>query len=496
MTWLTFLVAVGFLFVPSVSMAAAQPETLRLRSSFVNSAGELTAVVQFPPGAVPKSSDFGLLIDDKPVATAKETQDQRLNLLFLVDVSGSMNGAPMNDIKSALPAFLKNTRRQDQFALTFFGDKERPAVSFEQPRDAIAAALQLADAKDKQTRLYQALYNTLREGFKDDPQIRRIIVVLTDGKDEGSAPTLDQVVNESQARSIPIYTIFRGKTGRPYEDVLSGLASATTGTGYRNEVVTVTALDQIYQLETNSATVRFSYNADPSGRATQNAAIALKRPNGAVLLAKLSDKIPALLVTTKIEPRKKWWQDWWPLNWWPLNWWSLILLLALLALLVIGAALLFRRRRTPITTSTTAEPIGRVAPRPITTRTADEPAAPPRRETVIIGQYFPAPTSGQPAAILRGIAGPATGQEHAVDREFLSIGAGAANDLRLTRDEYVSGEHAYLRYEQGSLFIFDKASRNGTFVNDNKVPEAGIVLRPGDRVTLGQSTFSVVMPGG
>jgi len=82
-----------------------------------------------------------------------------------------------------------------------------------------------------------------------------------------------------------------------------------------------------------------------------------------------------------------------------------------------------------------------------------------------------------------------------MERELFSIGANAACDLELADDQYVSGEHAYLRYEQGSLFIFDKASRNGTFVNNGRVPENGMVLRPGDRVTLGLSTFSVVMPG-
>jgi pSer/pThr/pTyr-binding forkhead associated (FHA) protein len=113
---------------------------------------------------------------------------------------------------------------------------------------------------------------------------------------------------------------------------------------------------------------------------------------------------------------------------------------------------------------------------------------------VIIDRYFPAPSSGRPAVLLRGIAGPAAGQEHAMERELFSVGANAASDMQIVHDEYVSGEHAYLRYEQGSLFIFDKASRNGTFVNNNKVPGNGTVLRPGDQVTFGLSTFSVVMP--
>jgi hypothetical protein len=121
---------------------------------------------------------------------------------------------------------------------------------------------------------------------------------------------------------------------------------------------------------------------------------------------------------------------------------------------------------------------------------------PRHRETTVIARYFPVPASGQPAAILRGIGGLVEGRQHAVEKEFYSIGAGADNDLSIAEDEYISGAHAYLRYEKGSLFIFDKASRNGTFVNDDRVPETGIVLRPGDRIKVGMSTFEVVMPSG
>ena len=483
MTWLIFLVAVGLALMPSVSMVAAQTEALRIRSSFVNSPGELTAVVEFPPGATPKSTDFRLLIDDRQVASARETQDQRLNLMFLVDVSGSMRGAPLNDIKSALPKFLKTTRPQDQFALTLFADEDRLESSFEQPRDKFEAALEKAQPRGKQTKLYQALYNTLKQ--KDDPATRRIIVVLTDGQDEGSDVRFDDVVAESRARLVPIYAVFRGKTdAKPFQDVLSGLGYAANGTYFptRSEDEIAIALDRIYRLETSSATVRFSYDADPTGLATQNAAIELRRSNGSVLRAKLSEK----MMPVKMMPVPR------PTTWPPKNW-PVILLLVLLALLIAGGAIwLWRRRPEPIV----EKPPEPMPPVPVEIEPANDlPPPRSRGETLIISQYFPPPAGGRPAALLRGIAGPVAGQEYAMERELFSIGANAACDLELADDQYVSGEHAYLRYEQGSLFIFDKASRNGTFVNNGRVPENGMVLRPGDRVTLGLSTFSVVMPG-
>ena len=479
MTWLIFLAAIGIGFVPSVPMVAAQTETLRIRSSFVNPAGELSAVVEFPPGPTPKSSDFGLLIDDRRVASGRETQDQRLNLMFLVDVSGSMHGPPMNDIKGALPKFLKTARPNDQFALTLFGDDDRLESTFDQPRENIEAVLAKVQARDKQTKLYRALHNALGQGFADDPQVRRIIVVLTDGKDEGSDVTLEQVVAEAKAKLIPIYAIFRGKTDKPFKDVLSGLANSASGhyvfTGNENDIAL--ALDRIYRLETSSATVSFTYGVDPTGAVTDKGAIELRRPDGSVLRAALPEKIPALRPPTP-PPSKRW---------------PIVPLLVLLALLVAaGAIWLWRHRPKEAPVLPAEQPMP--TPLPVESREVDDRPSPPSRETVIIGRYFPPPSSGRPAVLLRGVAGPAAGQEHAMEQELFSIGANAASDMQIVHDEYVSGEHAYLRYEQGSLFIFDKASRNGTFVNNNKVPGNGTVLRPGDQVTLGLSTFSVVMP--
>src|SRR5262249_28920413 len=365
----------------------------------------------------------------------------------------------------------------DECALSVLGVDGGLETTFDQPRENIEAVLAKVQARDKQTKLYRALHNALGQGFADDPQVRRIIVVLTDGKDEGSDVTLEQVVAEAKARLVPIYAIFRGKTDKPFKDVLTGLANSASGhyvfTGNENDIAL--ALDRIYRLETSSATVSFTYNVDPTGRVTDKGAIELRRPDGSVLRAALPEKIPALRPPP---PPKRW---------------PVVSLVVLLALLVAaGAIWLWRRRPEEAPVPPAEHPMP--TPLPVEPMVADDRPSPPSRETVIIGRYFPPPSSGRPAVLLRGIAGPAAGQEHAMEQELFSIGANAASDMQIVHDEYVSGEHAYLRYEQGSLFIFDKASRNGTFVNNNKVPGNGTVLRPGDQVTLGLSTFSVVMP--
>ena len=49
-------------------------------------------------------------------------------------------------------------------------------------------------------------------------------------------------------------------------------------------------------------------------------------------------------------------------------------------------------------------------------------------------------------------------------------------DLNIAEDDYVSENHAFIRYQSGSLFVFDNGSRNGTFVNQNLVNIIPVVL--------------------
>jgi hypothetical protein len=112
-----------------------------------------------------------------------------------------------------------------------------------------------------------------------------------------------------------------------------------------------------------------------------------------------------------------------------------------------------------------------------------------QRSATRVGDYFQHPGQG-PIAILDAIEGPLRGKRIMVEKEQFRIGSNADNDLCLWQDEYVSHDHASLRYEDGSLFIYDDGSRNGTLVNDNRIAQRAALFR-GDRIRIGQSVFQV-----
>lgn len=94
----------------------------------------------------------------------------------------------------------------------------------------------------------------------------------------------------------------------------------------------------------------------------------------------------------------------------------------------------------------------------------------------------------QPVWMLVALEGPLAGRKYAVPDTGISFGREADNDLVLT-DEKISRRHARVFPGNGQLVLEDNKSRNGTFVNNQRVSRAE--LRDGDRVALGVNLFLV-----
>ena len=84
--------------------------------------------------------------------------------------------------------------------------------------------------------------------------------------------------------------------------------------------------------------------------------------------------------------------------------------------------------------------------------------------------------------------GPGTGAQHPVDAD-VTIGRDESADLQLP-DKAVSRRHAALRIEGETAVVEDLGSRNGTFVNGERVEDRQR-LREGDSLQLGGTTLEV-----
>ncbi|NTW71069.1 MAG: FHA domain-containing protein [Eubacteriaceae bacterium] len=72
-----------------------------------------------------------------------------------------------------------------------------------------------------------------------------------------------------------------------------------------------------------------------------------------------------------------------------------------------------------------------------------------------------------------------------------TIGRTPKNEIFI-QDPFLSGEHAGIAIDHGICYIFDMGSKNGTFVNDEKISKKRHELTNGDAIHLGQLNFLYV----
>jgi hypothetical protein len=91
---------------------------------------------------------------------------------------------------------------------------------------------------------------------------------------------------------------------------------------------------------------------------------------------------------------------------------------------------------------------------------------------------------------LVGLQGAYAGQVFEIRDDLMVVGREATNPIALTGDTAISRRHAQIVKQGDTLLIQDLGSSNGTYVNGMQIA-AETILRPGDTVQFGGSTFKV-----
>jgi Mg-chelatase subunit ChlD len=152
--------------------------------------------------------------------------------IFCVDVSRSLKASDFAEIRSALGRWIDGLRPDDRAAVLSFGDQSRVVLDFTADAGALRAALDSLAPTDMTTVLYRGLRDALELSSRRDPELpaRRVLVVLSDGKDEGSGLAAEDVMVALRERGLPIYAIgFGGPARRESLDLLLRFATTSGG---------------------------------------------------------------------------------------------------------------------------------------------------------------------------------------------------------------------------------------------------------------------------
>ena len=134
---------------------------------------------------------------------------------------------------------------------------------------------------------------------------------------------------------------------------------------------------------------------------------------------------------------------------------------------------------------------------------SDRRASPELARTVKVDDYPPPPPPPKPAAPRKteiidnsvkigglgffiSLRAPSPGLTHRLDRDRMTIGAKSDCDVVIDGN-HVSDLHASLRFRDGSFFLTDLDSTNGTFVAGERIEQKP--LADGDLVRFGSSEW-------
>jgi Ca-activated chloride channel family protein len=192
-----------------------------------------------------------VIFDPPSVETVYAIQDlwqsarKPVNLVMLLDTSGSMRGGKIDNMKQAAEQFVRQMGDEDRISLLEFYTEtdllvDGAMIGSDRQR-AIEAIRNLQPGGD--TRLFDAIGDGARLIQRQaSPENVNAIVVLTDGMDTASTDYEfdEELINAATVGDTTVYTIAYGDDAD--DGLLSALAARGNGTFYRGDEASIAAI--------------------------------------------------------------------------------------------------------------------------------------------------------------------------------------------------------------------------------------------------------------
>jgi Ca-activated chloride channel family protein len=176
--------------------------------------------------------DFEIFDNDKPQPLSVfESRYRPISVIVLLDTSLSMTGN-LRLVREAAEQFVLRLVPEDKAKVGAFHDRIEISTEFTNDRDAL-----VGDIKNLHFGNSTRLYDALAMGIDDleAVQDRRVILVLTDGVDEGSHIGANEVLERARAEEVMVYAVglesvlFNGQVRTKPDSGLKKIAAETGG---------------------------------------------------------------------------------------------------------------------------------------------------------------------------------------------------------------------------------------------------------------------------
>jgi|GEM_PF-1158182 len=160
--------------------------------------------------------------------------ERPIHYYILLSNSGIMEGAPLAMQKEAVYKIIDALRPQDTLSVYAVGSEPLPIIESSVGGEVDATPLEELAISDKQAKLFDSLIGLSRivkEESLDRSAVkgRSVIITLSDGRDQESRSTLDDVVASYEDLGFPIYSVGIRMLGAQYLNIMNSLSTRTGG---------------------------------------------------------------------------------------------------------------------------------------------------------------------------------------------------------------------------------------------------------------------------
>lgn len=174
----------------------------------------------------------GGVAEEQTLTDVRRVQgEENCSVSLVLDASGSMDGTRISQAKQAALSFLGqvNFSGGDRVEVVSFSDYVYLEQDFISDSAALSSAIN-GIALGDMTALYDAIYSALVQTYEQEGA--RCVIAFTDGQENASSYTFDDVAELSRSSGIPVYLIGIGSGGEYDESALRSLAEQCSGAFY------------------------------------------------------------------------------------------------------------------------------------------------------------------------------------------------------------------------------------------------------------------------
>ena len=238
------VLTVSFISLIFISLAAySQPQTMELNQVWIDRQSEILNITcyldildvqqQRVADILPTELSIligGVALQVEEVVPFEET-GEGVAYTVMLDVSGTMKGNPFAQAVKGVGQMIEHLRQQDFMSLYIFGDTVECLSDFTNDKAKLLAAFQGKEANANITALYKAIFQARKANQRIDSILprRRAMVIMSDGKDEGSGITIDDLSNEMMRIEIPVFSMGFTKIDEIYLENMERLSTLTNG---------------------------------------------------------------------------------------------------------------------------------------------------------------------------------------------------------------------------------------------------------------------------